>query len=151
MAMDQKIITNSPQETEEFAAEFAKKLKPGDIVALTGDLGGGKTTFTRGLARGLGIKKQVVSPTFMLERILPVPGAGPVKYLRHYDAYRLTSGADLIDIGFGEVAESQNSVVVVEWADRVREVLPENTIWVKFEFVRDQERSLEITLPGNKS
>jgi len=149
--MDEKIITNSPEETEKFAADFVKSLNPGDIVALTGDLGGGKTTFTRGLARGLGIETQVVSPTFMLERILPVPGGGKIKKLRHYDAYRLTSGNDLLDIGFNEVIRDADSIAVVEWADRVSEVLPERTIWIEFGFIDDTRRSLQVKRSGKKN
>jgi tRNA threonylcarbamoyladenosine biosynthesis protein TsaE len=114
------IRTNSPEETEAFAAGFARTLKSGDVVALDGELGAGKTAFVRGLVRGLGgDPRQVSSPTFVLLHVYQTP-AMPVF---HLDAYRVAGADDFEAIGFAELLE-QGGVVVVEWAARVRELLP---------------------------
>jgi len=148
--MADTIVSKSATETEKIGGKLARELSPGNVIALTGDLGGGKTTFTKGLARGLGISEPITSPTFMLERVFATEGQPEIKYLRHYDAYRLENGKELADIGFLDAVEGGDSVAVVEWADRVKEVLPASTIWVNFSFVDDNTRQLEINKPVRK-
>ena len=106
------VVTNSPAETERAGARLGKRLVTGDVVLLTGELGAGKTTFVRGVARGAGSMASVASPTFQLVRIYP----GRVQ-LAHVDLYRMENGAELRDLGLEELAEQ--GAVVVEWGDRV--------------------------------
>ena len=105
-------MTSSPAETEEAGARLGKRLREGDVVLLTGELGAGKTTFVRGVASGTGSKAPVASPTFQLIRIYP----GRVQ-LAHVDLYRVENSAELRDLGLDELAE--NGAVVVEWGDRL--------------------------------
>ena len=103
----------SPEETEAAGEELAATLAVGDLLLLAGELGAGKTTFVRGLARGLGVKSGVQSPTFQLVRVYP----GRIQ-LAHVDLYRLESGSELADLGLDELLEE--GVVAVEWGDRLR-------------------------------
>jgi tRNA threonylcarbamoyladenosine biosynthesis protein TsaE len=105
--------TASPEETEAVGEELAAKLRVGDLLLLAGELGAGKTTFVRGLARGLGVIAAVQSPTFQLVRVYP----GRIQ-LAHVDIYRLESGADLGDLGLDDLLDQ--GVVAVEWGDRLQ-------------------------------
>jgi tRNA threonylcarbamoyladenosine biosynthesis protein TsaE len=106
-------VTRSAAETEAVGEELAPLLAAGDLLLLAGELGAGKTTFVRGLARGLGVTAAVQSPTFQLVRVYP----GRVQ-LAHVDLYRLESGAELTDLGLDELLDQ--GVVAVEWGDRLR-------------------------------
>lgn len=106
-------MTASPEETEAAAARLGAHLRRGDLLLLEGPLGAGKTTFVRGLARGLGSQAHVMSPTFQLVRIY----AGPLQ-LAHADLYRLEHGAGIADLGLDQLLDE--GVVVVEWGDRMR-------------------------------
>jgi tRNA threonylcarbamoyladenosine biosynthesis protein TsaE len=105
-------VTNSPGETERAGTVLGERLRAGDIVLLTGELGAGKTTFVRGVARGTGSRAQVASPTFQLVRVYP----GRVQ-LAHVDLYRVENEAELADLGLEELAEG--GAVVVEWGERL--------------------------------
>ncbi|OLB97021.1 MAG: tRNA (adenosine(37)-N6)-threonylcarbamoyltransferase complex ATPase subunit type 1 TsaE [Actinobacteria bacterium 13_2_20CM_2_66_6] len=107
-----EIVTNSPDETEAEGEELGRRLRPGDLILLTGPLGAGKTTFVRGLARGAGSEAQVASPTFQLVRIYP----GRVQ-LAHVDLYRVKAAGELADLGLDELIDE--GAVVVEWGDRI--------------------------------
>jgi tRNA threonylcarbamoyladenosine biosynthesis protein TsaE len=107
-----EVITNSPAETEAAGENFGRRLRQGDLLLLEGDLGAGKTTFVRGVARGAGSTAQVASPTFQLVRVYP----GRVQ-LAHVDLYRLEVGAELEDLGLDELLDQ--GAVVIEWGDRL--------------------------------
>ena len=119
-----KFITNSEEETERLGARLAVKLEPGAVIAFTGDLGAGKTAFTRGLARGLGIPDRVTSPTFTI--VNEYEGTLP---LFHFDMYRLGDEEDLFDIGWEDYL-SRGGVCAVEWSERVGGALPPETVRV---------------------
>jgi tRNA threonylcarbamoyladenosine biosynthesis protein TsaE len=106
------VVTNSPAETESAGEQLGRGLREGDLLLLEGDLGAGKTTFVRGVARGVGSSAHVASPTFQLVRVYP----GRVQ-LAHVDLYRLESGTELLDLGLEELLEQ--GAVVVEWGDRI--------------------------------
>jgi tRNA threonylcarbamoyladenosine biosynthesis protein TsaE len=135
-----EIVSNSPEETMAIAAGFAQTLKPGDTIALHGDLGAGKTQFVRGLVQGLGGDARMVSsPTFVLLHIYDT-GRLPVF---HLDAYRVHGSEDFESIGFVELLE-QNGVVVVEWASRVEGLLPHEHIDVTLRHAGASARSINI-------
>jgi tRNA threonylcarbamoyladenosine biosynthesis protein TsaE len=132
--------SNSVAETEGIAAELARTLGPGMAIALHGNLGAGKTQFVRGLLVGLGGNPRTVSsPTYVLLNIYE-SGRLP---LFHLDAYRVAGAEDFEAIGFGELLE-QGGVVVVEWADRVAELMPAGTIHVRLEPVGEAARRITI-------
>ena len=113
-------------------------------MGLVGDLGSGKTTFVQGLAMGLGIKERLISPTFILLREYQKPSGGN---LYNVDLYRLeqVTKDDLATLGILDFAKDKKNVILVEWADKAKSLLPENTIWVNFENLGENER--RITIP----
>ena len=113
-------VTNSPAETEALGAALAEELKPGAVVAFTGDLGAGKTAFVRGLARGLGIAERVTSPTFTIVNEYE----GGRLPLFHFDMYRLDSADELFDIGWEDYL-ARGGVCAVEWSENVSDALEE--------------------------
>jgi tRNA threonylcarbamoyladenosine biosynthesis protein TsaE len=131
--------THTPEETEALAARLAERLGPGDVVALTGELGAGKTCFTRGLARGLGVTGRAVSPTFVL--INEYRGRLPV---HHVDAYRTESLTELLDLGLDELFAG-DGVTIVEWADKLRPLLPSHAVHVHIEGVGDEPRVITVS------
>lgn len=139
------IITHSSEETWELARELAPILSEGDLINLTGDLGAGKTVFTKGLADGLGITIPVTSPTFTI--IKEYEGRLP---LYHFDVYRLASPDELEELGADEYFYG-NGVTVVEWGDKVEEVLPDERLNIKIlRMVDDEIRRLEIIPYGDR-
>ncbi|WP_297209502.1 tRNA (adenosine(37)-N6)-threonylcarbamoyltransferase complex ATPase subunit type 1 TsaE [uncultured Flavonifractor sp.] len=120
-----EVISNSPAETEALGARLAAGLSPGDIVAFTGDLGAGKTAFTRGLATGLGIEARVTSPTFTIVNEYE----GGRLPLFHFDMYRLGSSDELFDIGWEDYL-ARGGVCAVEWSEIVEDALEGDVIRV---------------------
>ncbi|MCR4746872.1 MAG: tRNA (adenosine(37)-N6)-threonylcarbamoyltransferase complex ATPase subunit type 1 TsaE [Clostridiales bacterium] len=119
-----EIKTSSVTETEQFAEEFAKELKPGTVLAFFGGMGVGKTAFTRGLARGLGITAAVASPTFAI-----VNDYGGNPPLAHFDMYRIESWEDLYSTGFFDYIDA-GYILAVEWSENIENALPEDSIRV---------------------
>lgn len=133
-------------ETERIGADLARQLRGGECIALEGDLGAGKTQFVRGLVQGLGGNGRTVSsPTFVL---LNVYDSGRLR-VYHLDAYRVGGAEDFEAIGFEELLE-QGGVVVVEWASRVRELLPPDAIEVRISSTGETSRRIEIERPAGK-
>ena len=135
-----QFITNSPAETEKVGAALSKILKPGTVIAYRGDLGAGKTAFTRGLARGLGVADPVTSPTYTIVNEY-LGGRMP---LFHFDMYRLHSADDLWDIGWEDYLE-RGGVCAVEWSENVADAL-EDPIFITIE--KTGEESRRITIEG---
>ena len=118
-----KIITNSEKETKNLAKNLAKQIKGGQTIALNGDLGAGKTMFVKGLAESFGIKN-VSSPTFVLMKVYNIKNNKNIDKLCHIDAYRLIDYRDLLAIGADEYIKDKKTLVVIEWADKVKKILP---------------------------
>ena len=138
-----EFLTNSPAETELVGEKLAKALRPGAVIAYTGDLGAGKTAFTRGLARGLGCGDMVTSPTYTIVNEY-LSGRMP---LFHFDMYRLASADDLFDIGWEDYLE-RGGVCAVEWSENVTEAM-EQVIWVRIE--KTGQESRRITIEGGEN
>ena len=134
-----EFITNSPLETEAVGARLAEQLKPGTVIAYRGDLGAGKTAFTRGLARGLGIIDPVTSPTYTIVNEY-LGGRLP---LFHFDMYRLHSADDLFDIGWDDYLE-RGGICAVEWSENVAEAM-EDPITVTIEKLGEDSRKITVT------
>lgn len=126
---EQIIYINNEQDTEAFGMELASTLEPGDIVALIGDLGTGKTTLTKYIAKGLGVIENIDSPTF---NIVKEHKSGRLP-LFHFDVYRLSSGDELLDIGADEYFYA-DGVCIIEWADIVADVVPEKAKVILIEY-----------------
>ena len=138
-----EFITHSPQETEAVGEALAKQLQPGTILAYTGDLGAGKTAFTRGLARGLGAAEPVTSPTYTIVNEY-LSGKMP---LYHFDMYRLTCAADLWDIGWEDYLE-RGGICAVEWSENVTDAM-DGAIFIRIEKLGEDSR--RITIEGGDS
>jgi tRNA threonylcarbamoyladenosine biosynthesis protein TsaE len=136
--MTDTLPSHTPEETQAAGARLAESLGPGDVVALTGELGAGKTCFTQGLARGLGVAGRAISPTFVL--VNEYRGRVPV---HHVDAYRTGSLTELVDLGIDEMF-SGDGVTIVEWADKLRPLLPAHTVHVHIEGLGDEPRTITI-------
>jgi tRNA threonylcarbamoyladenosine biosynthesis protein TsaE len=137
----------SEQAMKDFAHQTGAFLKGGEFIELVGDVGAGKTTFTKGLASGLGIKDTIQSPTFTINRTYEAPSG---IRLVHYDFYRLDE-AGIMATELVEVSEDTAAVAVVEWADAVASVMPSDRLTIKFETLSDTERSLELITGGDTS
>ena len=138
-----KLISDSREQTLEIGRRIGNALAPGDIVALIGELGSGKTCLTQGMAKGLGVAENVpvVSPTFTL--VNEYPGRVP---LVHLDVYRLSGPRDLEDMGYEEYFYG-GGVVVIEWAEKILDLLPQTTIVVRMTYIDENTRELIIEAP----
>jgi tRNA threonylcarbamoyladenosine biosynthesis protein TsaE len=139
-------LSASPEQTEGFGEVIGTLLCPGDVVLLTGDLGAGKTQFTKGLARALGVSQAITSPTFNL--VHEYAATGDVT-LRHFDLYRLEDVGELDDIDYFGLLES-DAISVVEWGDRFPSALPLEHLLVVFELIDDQTRALCLDGAGTR-
>jgi tRNA threonylcarbamoyladenosine biosynthesis protein TsaE len=135
-----QIITCSANETSALGRSIGAKLMEGDILALSGELGTGKTCFTGGLARGLGVDEnyQITSPTFTLINEYPARFK-----LCHFDVYRLNGYADLDDLGYEEYLSGKN-VVVIEWAEKIASIIPRTAIFINFEYIDENKRKITV-------
>lgn len=126
-----EVLIRNEEETREFGLALADQLEPDDVLALIGDLGVGKTSLTKYIAEGLGVTENVTSPTFT---IVTEHHSGRMP-LYHFDVYRLESGSDMLDIGADEYFDG-GGVSVIEWADKVAEILPDRTKCIFMEYVK---------------
>lgn len=146
MRREIRTVTANLSATYKLGEAIAKNLKGDETFALVAPLGGGKTSFTQGLAKSLGAKGNVLSPTFVLERIYDIPKK---KYaLHHFDMYRISAGeaesTGLLDV-LGE------GIVVIEWAEKIKKYLPEGTIWVEIKYKGENSREFIFNFPHSRS
>ena len=135
----QEFISNSPEETEIIAENLANSLKGGEVIAFRGNLGMGKTCFTRGLAKGLGFLGDVTSPTFALINEY----LGGRLNIYHFDMYRISTWDELYSSGFFEYLET-GGVIAAEWSENIENALPQNTIYVEIESLGEVSRKITI-------
>lgn len=142
-----KVTLKSEEETKEFGRQLGRLLKGGQVIELVGDIGAGKTTFTKGIASGMDIEETVQSPTFTISRVYDAPNG---LRLSHYDFYRLSDAGIMAD-ELHESASDDTSVVIIEWGDIVRSILPEDYLAIMFSATGDDVRELDISAHGKKS
>ncbi|HVL89402.1 MAG TPA: tRNA (adenosine(37)-N6)-threonylcarbamoyltransferase complex ATPase subunit type 1 TsaE [Actinomycetota bacterium] len=135
--------SRSPEDTRAIAAAVAAVFAPGDVVALSGDLGAGKTCFVQGAAREMGVTEHVSSPTFVLVREYP---SGRIPIL-HIDVYRLGNLQELVDLGYEEFLDPKQ-IVLIEWGDAVGPLLPPDYLHIEFHATGDDERTIELIANG---
>jgi len=139
-----KIITRSEKETINFGKKIGKNLKGKEVIGLIGELGAGKTILTKGIAQGLGIKKIIKSPSFIVMKIYKTEGKSGIKNFCHLDAYRILGEEDLIKIGVKDWLAKPKTVTVIEWADRVKKILPKNKMLIKLKIIGKNKRLINI-------
>jgi len=143
-----KKLLSSHEQTRDFARSLVEKIKekPSDkavVVALEGDLGSGKTKFTQLFAEALGAGQRVTSPTFLIMKKYELP-EGKWKNIFHVDAYRIKK-EELAALGFKKITENPENIVVVEWADRVKNLVPQDALWLRFSHGKNEEERLVAT------
>lgn len=134
--------SNNQAETAKIATKLAKELKGGELLALSGNLGAGKTVFVQALARELGIKENVTSPTFVLMKVYDIDYKKVNKFV-HVDCYRLSGQEDLFGIGLEDYLIHDNIIVAIEWADKINN-LPDRTIKIHIELLKGDKRKITI-------
>lgn len=134
----EQYLTNSEKETKNLASKLAKKIH--GVIALIGELGAGKTTFVQGFAAGLGIKDKIISPTFILIRQHKIPKSKRTLY--HIDLYRIEN--DFSQLGLKEILENTDNIVVIEWAEKLKN-LPKGTIRIVIQKQREDERLITLS------
>lgn len=144
------VFTKNNRETRGVARVLARECagmarrKRALVLGLIGDLGGGKTTFTAGFAKALGVKERVTSPTFVLMKIFKLGARKKFRHLIHIDAYRLESARELAALGWKEMITDPRNIIVVEWADKVKKILPKDALILKFKYLSADMRRITI-------
>ncbi len=147
---DSEYFTTSPLQTKNLGKAFAKKLldapvlKKAIVIGLVGDLGGGKTTFLQGFARGLGVKEKILSPTFIIMKRFNIPGQKNFKHLYHFDCYRINKAQEVASLNFKKIITTPDNIVVIEWIGKIKEVLPKKLIMLDFQFINQKTRKINI-------
>lgn len=136
-------ITKKSEETKIMGKKFSTSLKAGDVLLLYGELGAGKTTFVQGIAEGLGIKERIISPTFILQRIHDV-SYREIKSLNHIDLYRLDKPTKTDSLGLVDLYEDDESVTIIEWAERLDDFYPLKGYKIYFKYIDDNKRDIKI-------
>jgi len=138
--MKKENITSSSVQTKKLGEKFAKEIlakkskKKSFVIGLEGELGGGKTTFIQGFAKGLRIKEKILSPTFVIMK--------KFNNFYHFDCYRTQKSKELLDLGFKEIISNPKNIVAVEWAEKIKKIMPKDAIWIKFAFVDKNTRKI---------
>lgn len=145
--MAQEIFVKNVNETRKMARLLAQEILknkkacpgfiPGRTIGLQGELGAGKTTFIQAFAKGLGIKNKITSPSFVLMK--------RYKNLYHIDCYRIKSYKDILALDFKEIVSNPKNIIVIEWAEKIKKILPKKTIWIKFKIINEKQRKILIS------
>ena len=142
--MELELVTGSPEETQEFGRRLGELAEPGDVFLMTGDLGSGKTCLTQGIARGLGVKENALSPTFVIMREMHGRLA-----LYHIDLYRLDRLEETEDLGLDDYFYGEG-VSVVEWAEKALALMPPDRMMVRIDYLSNAERRMRLSPNGKR-
>ena len=145
-----EFITDSAKQTQKLAAKIieeaaAKKTGGALVLALQGELGAGKITFVQGLAKALGVKERILSPTFVIMKHFNILTFKRFSNFYHIDCYRIENPRELMELRFTKIVADPKNIVTIEWAEKIKKSLPEKTIWLKFEHRGEDERSIKIS------
>lgn len=132
--------TTSEEETKDLAKKLAKQLR--GVIALSGELGTGKTTFIQGFAKGLDIKEKILSPTFILIRQHYIPNSKQILY--HLDLYRIDDPDQIESVGIKELLQNPKNLILIEWAEKIKKYLPKETTWIYFETLGNSKRKITV-------
>ena len=149
--MDIRVVTTSSSQTKKLGSVLAKQImetpsqESAFVIALVGDLGGGKTTFLQGLAKGLGLKEKILSPTFVIMKRYQIDSGKNYKNFYHIDCYRVESSEEIMSLGFSEMIKDNKGIIAVEWADKVKDILPKSSLFLYFKFMGKDLREIKIS------
>jgi tRNA threonylcarbamoyladenosine biosynthesis protein TsaE len=153
--MEKEFVTTGAKQTKKLGEMLAKECKGGEIVCLTGDLGSGKTTFAQGFLKGLGAQGPYTSPTFLIMKQYCVAHNAKriasentlhasrcaLRDAYHFDAYRV-GAKDVLELGWEEIIADSQNIVIIEWADRIGDIIPDRAIWIGFEWADENKRKI---------
>jgi len=163
--MKKQYITYNLRQTQKIAKELAKEIfknpslnKEATVIGLVGDLGAGKTSFVQGFAKGLGIKERILSPTFVILKKfqitsvkLQINSKFKIQNLKqqfqnfyHIDCYRIESPKEILNLGFKKIIVNPKNIIIIEWADMIKKIMPENTTWIELKFIDIKTRKIMI-------
>jgi len=147
-------LTTTPWQTKKLGEILAREVlktesqKRALVINLEGDLGGGKTTFLQGFAKGLGIKEKILSPTFIIMRKFKIQNPkSKFGNFYHVDCYRIEKPKEILDLGFKGIVSGSRNIVAIEWADRIRKIIPKGALSLQFEFINKNKRKITIWTP----
>lgn len=138
-----EVITKSARETQKLGEKVADTLKNGGVVTCYGELGSGKTTLIQGLAKGLGIKRRILSPTFVMIRQYAIHRK-PNATFYHIDLYRIEKSEEAMGLGILEIFADKNAIVAIEWAEKIKNILPKKRIDIFFKYKGENERKIKM-------
>lgn len=136
-------LSKSEKETYRIASMAVKEAKAGDVFALYGDLGSGKTTFVKGLAKSLGVRRNITSPTFVILKEYPVKKDN-IQFLIHTDCYRFKNANDVDSTGLLEYFDRSDCITVIEWPEKIEEILPKRSKKIHFEYIDVKTRKISF-------
>jgi tRNA threonylcarbamoyladenosine biosynthesis protein TsaE len=146
-----KYTTNNLKQTQEIGKELASEIlnyknnNSAIVVGLSGNLGAGKTTFLQGFAKGLGIKEKILSPTFVIQKRFSVKKKNFINFY-HIDCYRLKSFKDILELDYKEIIKNPKNIIAIEWPEKMRKLLPKNTILIKFKYTNKKNREISLKM-----
>lgn len=158
--MQKEFVTENFRQTQKLGGILAQELCGGEVICLAGDLGAGKTTFSQGLLKGLGAKGPFTSPTFLVMKQYHLSqianrvtrnaknkaihdSRSTICEVYHIDAYRVTD-KDILNLGWKEIIADKNNVVIIEWADRIKKIIPKRALWIKFAWLDENKRKINF-------
>ncbi len=137
-----EIISKSSEQTQKIAQELASNLQGGEILCFSGELGAGKTTFIQGLAKGLEIKENLTSPTFVIFK--KYQAKNNLEFY-HFDLYRIQDPQEILDLGFTEIINNKKNITAIEWSEKIKDQIPlKNVIYIKLEYLDKDQRKITI-------
>lgn len=146
-----KLVFKNLEDTRAAANKLVEKItgkkmdrKNAVVVALVGELGSGKTTFAQDFAKAIGVKEKIKSPTFIIFRKSKIQPATSFKYFYHFDAYRIRDEKEILNLGWKEIINNPENIVLVEWADKIKKILPKNSVKINFKHKRKDKRAIII-------
>lgn len=143
--MQKEFITTNSIQTQELGKLLSEEVKNGGIICLSGELGAGKTTFTQGLLGGLGLEGPFTSPTFLIMKEYKRENSkSKIQKVYHIDAYRI-GVEDILALGWEEMVANKNNVIIIEWAERVRDIIPEDALRIYFGWIGEKERKIILS------
>ncbi|MFA6296832.1 MAG: tRNA (adenosine(37)-N6)-threonylcarbamoyltransferase complex ATPase subunit type 1 TsaE [Patescibacteria group bacterium] len=137
-----EIISKSSQQTQDIAHKLAQQLNGGEILCFSGELGAGKTTFIQGLAKGLEIKENLTSPTFVIFK--KYPAKNNLEFY-HFDLYRIHDPQEILDLGYTEIINNKKNISAIEWSEKIKDQIPlKNVIHINLEYLDKDQRKIII-------
>jgi tRNA threonylcarbamoyladenosine biosynthesis protein TsaE len=150
--VDKKYKTKGFKETQKLGEKIAEEIlkaplnKAAVVLGLQGDLGGGKTTFLQGFAKGLGVKEKITSPTFVIMKRFNLPSKNKFRNFYHIDCYRLKDDKDVLELNFDNIILNPENIIAVEWPEHIKKVFPKSAHYIRFKFIDENTREIILKM-----